>query len=245
MKNSFHMVLRFLLFPLARILFPCRVMNKDKYEKFDRGQLVIGNHLSWMDVAYQIFWIPGYKRTLSKKENTGGKLQYWFLKKIGILFVNREKPELSSMRDCINALKDGDTLCIFPEGTRNRVNREIQEMHSGAAMFAIKANASVIPIAVHHKGKIGKRNYIGVGDRIDISDFYGKKLDESVLQAATDRFRAGLQATLDDLNVWVENKGWKQEKKIRKRNKRALKTEYKKTKRLAKKAVKAEKKKYA
>ncbi|MCH5161164.1 MAG: 1-acyl-sn-glycerol-3-phosphate acyltransferase [Clostridiales bacterium] len=238
MKNRFHMVLRFLLFPLARLLFPCRVMDKDKYTKYDRGQILISNHLSWMDVAYHIFWIPGYTRALSKKENEGGKLQHWFLKKIGILFVNRDKPELSSMRECINALKDGDAISIFPEGTRNRVNREIMHMHSGAAMFAIKAEAGVVPIAVHHKGKLFRRNYIGVGDRIDISDLYGKRTDERTLQEATDRFRAGIEKTLAKLDKYVEEKGWKKEKKIKRQNAKLLKKQYKIAKKQARKAGK-------
>ncbi len=238
MKNPFHMVLRFLLFPLARIIVPCRVMDKDKYSAPDRGQLVVSNHLSWMDVAYELFWIPGYKRTLSKKENEGGKLKHWFLKKVGILFINREKPELSSMRECINAIMDGDTLCVFPEGTRNRVNRDIQNMHSGAAMFALRSKGSVIPIVVHHKGKLCKRNYLGVGDRIDLTDLYEKRLDESILTEATERFRRGMQKTLDKLDVWVDTKGWKRERRERKRVKKQLKLDYKLAKKQAKAAAK-------
>ncbi len=239
MKNPFHMILRFFLFPIAHLLFPCRVMDKDKYCKYDRGQVIVSNHLSWMDFAYHIFWIPGYKRALSKKENEGNKLQYWFLKKIGVMFINRDKPELSAMRDCINALKNGDAISIFPEGTRNRVNREIQQMHSGAAMFAIKGDASVVPVVVHHKGKVFKRNYIGVGDMIDISDLYGKRTDESVLQDAMNRFRAGMEKTLEKLDNWVENKGWKTDRKLRRKNARRLKKQYKAARKQAKKACKA------
>ena len=238
MKNPFHMILRFFLFPIAHVLFPCRVMDKDKYVKYDGGQIIVSNHLSWMDFAYHIFWIPGYKRALSKKENEGSKLQHWFLKKIGVMFINREKPELSAMRDCINALKAGDAISIFPEGTRNRVNREIQQMHSGAAMFAIKGEAGVVPVVVHHKGKIGKRNYIGVGDRIDISDLYGKRTDEHILQDAMDRFRAGMESTLAALDKWVEEKGWKKDKKLKRKNKRALKKQYRSAKKQARKAAK-------
>lgn len=242
MKNRFHSFLKVILTPIAAIIFPCRVMNKDKYKKYDHGQMLVGNHLSWMDVCYQLFWLPDYKRVLSKKENSGGKLQCWLMRKAGVLFVNRDKPELSSMRECINALKDGETLSIFPEGTRNRENREIMEMHSGAAMFALKGGATVIPIAVHHKGKLCKRNFIGVGDPIDISDLYDKRVDEAILSDATERFRKGLQATLYDLDVWVENKGWKLEKKMNRKNKRLLKCEYKLAKKQARKAVKSERK---
>lgn len=231
MKKSL-MFIRGLIYPLARLLFPCKVMDKDKYQKFDNGQLLVSNHLSWMDVAYEIFWIPGYKRVLSKKENEGGKFRRWFLKKVvGIIFVNRDKPELSSMRETIDALKGGDTVSVFPEGTRNRVDRALQPMHSGAAMFALRAGVSVVPLVVHHKGKFFKRNYLGVGDRIDLGDLTGKRVDEATLNEATERFRDGMQKTLDKLDAWVESKGWKADKKRRKEEKRAFKKLYKNAKR--------------
>ena len=113
------------------------------------------------------------------------------------------------MRTCINALKNGEILTICPEGTRNRVNRELQPLHSGAALFALKGDAQVVPYVVHHKGKMFRRNYLGVGDPVDLSDLYGKRTDESVLKEATERFRIALQNTLDKLDVWVEQKGYK------------------------------------
>ncbi|MCM1367393.1 MAG: 1-acyl-sn-glycerol-3-phosphate acyltransferase [Roseburia sp.] len=218
---------RCLLFLFAKICFPFKVMDKQKYKKYARGQIIITNHLSWMDVPYLYYCTPGFKRLLSKKENAGGKFRRAALESIGIIFVNREKPELSSMRECLNALKDGQTLSIFPEGTRNRVNREIGPMHSGAAMFALKGNASVIPIVVHHKGKFFKRNYLGVGDPVPLDDLFGKRVDENVMQEATDRFRAGMQKTLDKLDKWVEEKGYKREKKLQRAEAKKLKSQYK------------------
>ena len=231
MKKSLLFV-RGLLYPIAPLLFPCKVMDKDKYQKFDNGQLIITNHLSWMDVAYEVFWIPGYKRILSKKENEGGGIKKWFLKKVvGVIFVNRDKPELSSMREVISSLQDGNTISVFPEGTRNRVDRSLQPLHSGASMFALRAGVSVVPIVVHHKGKFFKRNYLGVGDRIYLDDIIGKRIDEATLETATERFRVGMQQTLDKLDAWVERKGWKEDKKRKKQEKRTFKKMYKTAKR--------------
>lgn len=220
--------LKIILFPIAKIFFPYKVMNKHKYKKYDRGQIVISNHLSWIDIIYVYFGLPGgLKRALSKKENEGNRLQLAFMRSIGVIFIDRDKPELSTMRTCINALKNGDTLTICPEGTRNRVNRELQPLHSGTAMFALKGNAQVVPYVVHHKGKVLRRNYLGVGDSVDLSDLFGKRVDESTLQEATERFRVALQNTLDELDKWVEEKGYKKERKNRKREKRLLKAQYK------------------
>ncbi len=229
---------RGLLYPLALMLVPCRVMDKDKFKKLERGHITLSNHLSWMDVPYQMFWLPGYKRMLSKKENEGGKFKHWFLWNMGVIFIDRDKPELSVMRECINSLKSGETMMIFPEGTRNKVNRELQEFHSGAAMFALKGDAAVTPIAVHHKGKLFRRNYIGVGDDVNIDDLRDKRLDGAVLEEVTERFRAALQKTLDKLDEWVENKGWKTDKKIKRKQKRDLKKQYKAAKKAAARASK-------
>jgi len=63
-----------------------------------------------------------------------------------------------------------------------------------------------------------------------MTDLFGRRLDESVLTEATERFRAGMQKTLDKLDGWVETKGWKLDKKRRRKEKKALKKEYKKAK---------------
>lgn len=225
--KGWHMFLRTVLVPFAKIIMPCKVMDKYKYKKYDVGQILLSNHLSWMDVFYTYFGVPGYKRVLSKKENAGNKLQRAFFKSLGVIFIDREKPELSSMRECINALKNGQTLGICPEGTRNRVNRELQPLHSGAAMFALKGNARVIPYVIHHKGKLFRRNYIGVGDAVDLSDLFDKRTDEHVIAEATERFRAALQETLDRLDVWVAQKGYKREKKEKRQAAVDLKNKYK------------------
>ena len=112
MTGRYFMTLRFILFPLAAIAAPCKVMDKEKLKKYDHGRLLISNHLSWMDIVYQIFWVPSFKRFLSKKENGNNKLLMRFLRDVGVIFVNRDKPELSSMRECIESLKSGKTLSL-------------------------------------------------------------------------------------------------------------------------------------
>ena len=65
-----------------------------------------------------------------------------------------------------------------------------------------------------------------VGDPVRLDDLFGKRLDESVLQEATERFRAGMQATLDKLDIWVAEKGYKREKRALKRENKALSAQY-------------------
>ncbi|MCH5162630.1 MAG: 1-acyl-sn-glycerol-3-phosphate acyltransferase [Clostridiales bacterium] len=233
MRRMFNF-LKVLLYPVATVLVPCKVMDKDKFKKIECGNLIISNHLSWMDVPYQMFWLPGFKRMLSKKENDGGKFKHWFVTNVGIIFIDRDKPELSAMRECINALKNGEIMTIYPEGTRNKVNRDLQELHSGAALLALKGDATVTPVVCHHKGVPFHRNYIGVGDPVNLDDLRGKRIDNDMLIEATARFRTAMEKTLAKLDYWVEHKGWKTDKKEKRRRKRLLKKQYKQAKKAAK-----------
>lgn len=237
MKTMFK-VLKAILYPIAAVLAPCKIMDKDKFKIFEGGKVIISNHLSWMDAPYQMFWLPGYKRMLSKKENANGRFLLWLERNIGIIHIDRNKPELSSMRECINALKAGELMTIYPEGSRNRVNREIQPLHSGAALIALKGDASVVPVVCHHKGKPFRRNYMGVGDPVELGDLRGRRLDNDMLNEATERFRAAMEKTLEKLDYWVEHKGWKRDKKEKRRLKRLLKQQYKQAKKQARKADK-------
>lgn len=236
--KKFFMCLRTILYPVAAVLVPCKVMDKDKFKLLECGNVIVSNHLSWMDVPYQWFWLPGFKRMLSKKENGNGRFMHWLAHNIGIIFIDRDKPELSSMRECIDLLKSGAIMTIYPEGTRNRVNREIQELHSGAALIALKGDATVVPVVCHHKGKPFHRNYIGVGDPINLDDLRDKRLSGELLDEATSRFRAGMENTLLKLDDWVERKGWRTDKKEKRRLKRELNKQYRIAKKQAKKAEK-------
>ena len=231
MKKIWHMFLRTILFPLGRMVAPCKIMNKDKYKKYARGQIIISNHLSWMDILYTYFGLPGYKRVLSKKENAGNWAQKAFMCSIGVIFIDRDKPELSSMRECIDSLKNGQVLAICPEGTRNKVNRELQPLHSGTALFALKGDAHVVPFVIHHKGKVFHRNYLAVGDPVDLSDLFGHRADSATIKEATERFRIAMQKTLDELDEWVADKGYKRERRNKRAERKKFKREYKVAKR--------------
>ena len=234
--KKFFLTVRAFLYPLAALVVPCKVMDKDKFKNIEVGKVIVSNHLSWMDAPYQMFWLPGFRHMLSKKENAQGKFLNWLARNIGIVMIDRDNPELSSMRECIDILKSGDMLTIYPEGTRNRENRELQPLHSGAALIALKGEATVVPVVCHHEGRRLHRNYMGVGDPISLNDLPGKRLSGELLVEATARFREGMEKTLAKLDDWVENKGWKTDRKEKRRLKRELKKQYKKSKKLAKKA---------
>ena len=52
-----------------------------------------------------------------------------------------------SVRDLINAVRDGNMLVIFPEG-RITVTGSLMKVYDGAAMIADKSDAMVVPVRI-------------------------------------------------------------------------------------------------
>lgn len=50
----------------------------------------------------------------------------------------------------INKVKNGISICIFPEGTRNDTEEDFLPFHSGSLKIAEKSGCAIIPMALNH-----------------------------------------------------------------------------------------------
>lgn len=170
--------LRWLARPFIALLYPTKVLNKEKFT--EESAVVCCNHYASSDVvivAAKLF--RKELNVLAKAELFKGKFVSWFLTKLGAIKVNRGAPEVSVHKEILKRLKAGKQLLIFPEGTRNLAGtHEMADFKSGAGVYAMKAKVPIIPLMFHHQSKRFKRNYLIVGDKIDLSDFYGKNMHE-------------------------------------------------------------------
>lgn len=71
-------------------------------------------------------------------------------------------------------LKDGDSVCIFPQGTRRR-GQTISEtpLKPGAAMIALKAGVPILPVRIVMKGeryRPFRRNKLVIGRPITLEE---------------------------------------------------------------------------
>lgn len=157
-------IVRFLVFIVYRVKITGR-------ENIPQGAAVVcGNHTAQHDPVFVIaaFGVKQHLVPLSKVENKGRRLMGWALRKIGVIFVDRGSADLSAMKRCMQTLKSGGKLLIFPEGTRVREGQSV-EVKNGAAMMACRANAQVVPVFITKGSKkpfsrvrvvIGKPYYI-------------------------------------------------------------------------------------
>ncbi|MBO5885111.1 MAG: 1-acyl-sn-glycerol-3-phosphate acyltransferase [Clostridia bacterium] len=153
--------LKILCFIPYWIMFPTFVKGRKNLPK---GKCVfIVNHRSNFDppLMLNMFWRT--QHTLAKQELFKNKLGAAFFKGMKAIPINREKVEISTVKQCLGVLKKGGILTVFPEGTRNTTNKPLGEIKGGAAIFAIKAESPIVPIWIKNKPKLFRFNRIYVG----------------------------------------------------------------------------------
>ena len=126
---------------------------------------------------------------ISKKENGEIPVLGAIMRKVKAIFANRDGNDVRVLLDSLKCLKNGDKIVIYPEGTRNKTNQPMGEFHHGAALMAIKAKAPIIPIVIYKKPRFFHVTHIIVGDPMELTEYYGKKLTEQDLAEADNKVR--------------------------------------------------------
>lgn len=118
----------------------------------DRPVLYVGNHRSYFDILVGYTTVPGLMGFVAKTE----MLRYPFLRdwmrNVNCLFLDRKniKEGLKTILEGIEKVKNGVSVWIFPEGTRNR-NEDLTELlpfKEGSLKIAEKSGCPVVPVAM-------------------------------------------------------------------------------------------------
>ena len=120
-------------------------------EKIDtsKPQVYVVNHLSALDIPVLYLYLPFQFRILAKKELFRYPFMGWHLRRSGQIPVVLENPKASvrSLNLAVAAIRNGNSLVIFPEGGRSP-DGQLQAFMGGAFYAAMKAQVDVVPIAL-------------------------------------------------------------------------------------------------
>lgn len=214
--RKFYGFIRGVFYLPFKILYPTKVLNARNLPDSER-LISVSNHISWKDIPVLAVNVPGYRRFIAKKEIGKNKLVYKLAGMLGVIFIERGKADMRAIRESVNALKAGDGLAIFPEGTRNKSQDDsMQEVKGGVTLLAIKGNAPIVPMMIYRKERLFRKNYIYIGEPFDLREFGGGILDGETLAAASDKVALHMQKARDDMKVFIAEKRWKTQKKERK-----------------------------
>lgn len=122
----------------------------------DEPVLYIGNHRSYFDILITYIRVPRPTGYIAKKEMLKWPLLVNWMRNLHCLFLDRQdiKQGLKVILEAIEKVKSGTSICIFPEGTRNRTNHTFMEFHEGSFKIASKTGCAIVPMAIYNSADI-------------------------------------------------------------------------------------------
>lgn len=140
------------LYTLAHPLWKVTVTGME-HLSVEAPAVIIANHQSFADILV-LFRLPLHYKWVSKAENFRVPLIGWNMGLNRYIRIERGsiRGNLKMMRDCEVALRDGNSLLIFPEGTRSTDGR-MRPFKEGAFELAIRMRRPILPILITGTGE--------------------------------------------------------------------------------------------
>lgn len=155
----------------------------------DQAVLYVGNHRSYFDILLTYSRTPRLTGYVAKKEMEKIPLLSTWMKRLHCLFLDRKdiKEGLKTILAGIELIKSGVSICIFPEGTRNRSNEPMLPFKEGSVKMAEKTGCLIIPMAITNSAEIFE-NHIPRITPCDVIVEYGEPIDPKALSREEKKF---------------------------------------------------------
>ena len=179
-RNWFVYVVAYFLRPLCKLLFRYKLVGTDKLPAPGTPVVYAANHVSYADPVF--LWIALYThggtRFLARsslfRPVAGGALA-----RAGAIPIDPDSADRTALKRAAAALRRGETVAVFPEGTRMNSPEKEYRPHGGVVLVANMGKAKIVPIgcsgteAIKPPGKLlfrFPRICCKVGEPIDPKD---------------------------------------------------------------------------
>lgn len=197
------MVLYYILLPLAWLVFHIgfrvECVGRENLKKVQTGGCILApNHVSAIDPVFVVitrFWGKRMVVFAKKELFEINALLTWFFRCMGALCVRGTRDELETIDKTVEVCKNGGTLLIFPEGTREK-DGKLLPPKSGLFVIAAQAAVDVVPVRILYDTPDGKMRLF-----CKVKVIYGEPMPAAQFAMESRRdlktLRANKQALLD------------------------------------------------
>ncbi|WP_066873868.1 lysophospholipid acyltransferase family protein [Clostridium mediterraneense] len=125
----------------------------------DGAVLFVSNHQSNIDIPLLMCFIDKPKGFIAKIEIKKVPMIRTWMEWMGCVFMDRSslKKSAAAIIEGVKILKSGQSLVIFPEGTRSK-GGPMTEFKAGSFKLATKAKVPIVPITINGSYKVMEGN---------------------------------------------------------------------------------------
>lgn len=153
----------------------------------DEPVLFVGNHRSFFDILLTYTRCRHLTGYVAKKEIEKVPLLSTWMRYLYCLFLDRENPReaLKTILQAIEYIKSGISICIFPEGTRNKGDElSLLPFKDGAFKIATKTNCAIVPMSMNNTIAIFEKQFPRIR-KVHVVLEYGKPIYPDQLDKET------------------------------------------------------------
>ena len=127
----------------------------------DQAVLYVGNHRSIFDIVLAYPRVPRPTGFIAKQEILKVPLLNIWMIYMDCLFLDRKdiKKGLEMILTAIEKVKNGVSIFIYPEGTRNKTDQPLGEFHKGSFKIAQRTNCPIIPVVINKSDDILEKHF--------------------------------------------------------------------------------------
>ena len=192
-KTFWYTMARAVTLFLTHTVFPTR-WHVPEGLSIEGPAIVVSNHKHWLDPLLIGVRIKKHElRFLGKKELVKTKIGEKLLSRLHMIVVDRHNSDLKAMRDCVNTVRQGHVLGIFPEGTRCP-DTTMEHLETGCALIALRCKATVYPVLIDRACRPFRRVNVYFGKPLSLDDLYEASPNGETAEEMNCRIREGVLA---------------------------------------------------
>lgn len=136
--------------------------DPEKVRQIKDGAILAANHEGFSDplVLETAFWHRRVHYVVGEVA-MGGKIRSAFMRAAGCIRIDRNTTDLKAIKQCVQVLKDGFLLEMFPQGA---ISDETAGFKSGILLVAVQADVPIIPMYIIKRDRWWKRYRLVIGD---------------------------------------------------------------------------------
>ena len=185
MRKVFNVIISFLIRTFLRIAFRVEVIGKENIPK-EGAYLFCANHASNWDPLFMVMFCKREMHFMAKEELFKNPFMRFLAYVYQAFPVSRGNKDMAAMKKSLQILNNGECLGLFPEGTRNGIEKN-GKAQNGAAFMCLRTKTPIIPVGISSNYKFFSKVIVSYGKPLDYSEFYSKNPSKEVLNEVSDK----------------------------------------------------------
>jgi 1-acyl-sn-glycerol-3-phosphate acyltransferase len=183
LKKICQIIIKTICFIAAKIVYRVKIEGIENVPK-NSACIICGNHVHALDAPALIASTSRKIRFMAKQElwkSVGFKFMAWIFE---VFPVARGQKDTEAIKTSMKILKSNEILGMYPEGTRNGIERGIKPKN-GAVNLAIRMNVPIIPFGVSGSFKPFTKVVYRFGEPINFSNYKDDAKNKEIVDGLT------------------------------------------------------------